>query len=132
MATLGFARFSLLRFAAVESPSASSSIRARRRGPFGPRQVAPAGTPVHEARASGHQSLSATVPGPYKAWHSILLLTIQELDRPDDENAGVPTQLEAFAGGTLAHVVADFAEDGIVTFAKYSRFPHLFCSALTA
>jgi hypothetical protein len=24
------------------------------------------------------------------------------------------------------------ATDGIVTFAKYSRFPHLFCSALTA
>jgi hypothetical protein len=50
---------------------------------------------------------------PYKAWHSILLLTIQELDRPDDENAGAPSQLEALAVGTLAHVVADFAEDGI-------------------
>ena len=44
---------------------------------------------------------------PYKAWHSILLLTIQELDRPDDENAGAPSQLEALAIGTLAHVVAD-------------------------
>jgi hypothetical protein len=50
---------------------------------------------------------------PYKAWHSILLLTIQELDRPDDEEAGAPSQLEALAVGTLAHVVADFAEDGI-------------------
>ncbi len=50
---------------------------------------------------------------PYKAWHSILLLTVQELDRPDDENAGAPSQLEALAVGTLAHVVADFAEDGM-------------------
>ena len=29
---------------------------------------------------------------PYKAWHSILLLTVQELDRPDDEAADVPSQ----------------------------------------
>jgi hypothetical protein len=50
---------------------------------------------------------------PYKAWHSILLLTIQELDRPDEENAAAPSQLEALAVGTLAHVVADFAEDGV-------------------
>jgi hypothetical protein len=50
---------------------------------------------------------------PYKAWHSILLLTIQELDRPDDESAGAPSQLTALAVGTLAHVVADFAEEGI-------------------
>jgi hypothetical protein len=50
---------------------------------------------------------------PFKAWHSILLLTIQELDRPDDETDGAPSQLEALAIGTLAHVVADFAEDGI-------------------
>jgi hypothetical protein len=51
---------------------------------------------------------------PYKAWHSILLLTIQELERPDDEKAAAPTQLEALAVGTLAHVAADFiAEDSI-------------------
>ena len=50
---------------------------------------------------------------PYKAWHSILLLTVQELERPDDETAGAPTQLQALAVGTLAHVVADFAEDGL-------------------
>jgi hypothetical protein len=50
---------------------------------------------------------------PYKAWHSILLIIIQELDRPDDENAAAPSQLEALATGTLAHVVADFAEDGL-------------------
>lgn len=50
---------------------------------------------------------------PYKAWHSILLLTVQELERPDDETVGAPTQLQALAVGTLAHVVADFAEDGL-------------------
>jgi hypothetical protein len=50
---------------------------------------------------------------PDKAWHSILLLTIQELDRADDETAGVPSQLQALAIGTLAHIVADFAEDGV-------------------
>ena len=48
-----------------------------------------------------------------RAWQSILLLTIQELDRPDDETAGVPSQLQALAIGTLAHMVADFAEDGV-------------------
>ncbi len=47
---------------------------------------------------------------PFKAWHSILLLTVQELDRPDDEKAGAPSQLEALAVGTLAHVIADFAD----------------------
>ncbi len=50
---------------------------------------------------------------PHKAWHSILLITIQELDRRDDESASAPSQLTALAVGTLAHVVADFAEDGI-------------------
>lgn len=39
---------------------------------------------------------------PNKSWHSILLLTIQELDRPDNENEGVLSQLEALAVGTLA------------------------------
>lgn len=50
---------------------------------------------------------------PNKAWHSILLLTIQELDCPDDESAGVPSQLEALAVGTLAHVDAESAEASI-------------------
>jgi hypothetical protein len=50
---------------------------------------------------------------PYKAWHSILMLTIQQLNRADDETEGVPSQLKALAIGTLAHVIADFAEDGI-------------------
>jgi hypothetical protein len=54
---------------------------------------------------------------PYKAWHSILLLTIQELERPDDQKAAAPTQLEALAVGTLAHVAADFiAEGGIADY----------------
>ena len=58
---------------------------------------------------------------PYKAWHSILLLTLQELERPDDEKAVAPSQLKALAVGTLAHVVADFAEDGIP---DVSEAPH--------
>jgi hypothetical protein len=49
---------------------------------------------------------------PYKAWQSILLLTIQELDRPDDETVGAPSQLNSLAIGTLAHIVADFAQEG--------------------
>lgn len=50
---------------------------------------------------------------PDRAWQSILMLTLQELDRPDDDTPGVPTQLQALAIGTLAHIVADFAEDGV-------------------
>ncbi|HTO63984.1 MAG TPA: hypothetical protein VMM15_22310 [Bradyrhizobium sp.] len=50
---------------------------------------------------------------PDRAWQSILMLTLQELERPDDETPGVPTQLQALAIGTLAHIVADFAEDGV-------------------
>lgn len=50
---------------------------------------------------------------PYKAWHSILLLTIQELARPDDENPDAHCQLEALAIGTLAHVDADSAGGSI-------------------
>ncbi|MGJ4951727.1 hypothetical protein [Bradyrhizobium sp. HKCCYLS20291] len=49
---------------------------------------------------------------PYKAWQSILLLTVQELDRPDDGTADAPTQLSSLAIGTLAHIVADFAQNG--------------------
>ena len=49
---------------------------------------------------------------PYKAWQSILLLTIQELDRPEDETIEAPSQLKVLAIGTLAHIVADFAQDG--------------------
>jgi len=54
---------------------------------------------------------------PYKAWHSILLLTIHELEQADAEKAGAPRQLEALAVGTLAHVAADFiAADGIPNY----------------
>jgi hypothetical protein len=49
---------------------------------------------------------------PAKAWQSILLLTLQELDRPDDETAQSPSQLSSLAVGTLAHIVADFAQNG--------------------
>ncbi|MCL2715659.1 MAG: hypothetical protein FWD68_14005 [Alphaproteobacteria bacterium] len=44
---------------------------------------------------------------PDKAWHSILLLTIQELNRREDDAAGAPTQLQSLAVATLAHVWAD-------------------------
>jgi hypothetical protein len=50
---------------------------------------------------------------PHKAWHSILLLTMQELNRPDDDTINAPSQLASLAVGTLAHIVADFAEDGV-------------------
>jgi hypothetical protein len=50
---------------------------------------------------------------PYKSWHSILLLTVQELNRPDNETEEAPSQLQALAVGTLAHIVADFAQDGV-------------------
>ena len=50
---------------------------------------------------------------PYKAWHSILQLTIQELSRPEDETTDAPTQLKSMAIGILAHIVADFAEEGV-------------------
>lgn len=49
---------------------------------------------------------------PTKAWHSILLLSIQELERPDDDTTGEPSQLEALAFATLGHLAADFIADG--------------------
>ena len=54
---------------------------------------------------------------PYKAWHSILLLTVQELSRPEDETIEPRTQLSYLAVGTLAHIVADFAADGVLGYA---------------
>ncbi|RAI39835.1 hypothetical protein [Rhodoplanes roseus] len=48
---------------------------------------------------------------PYKAWHSILLLTIQELEQPDEARRNAPRQIESLAIGTLAHVAADFIAD---------------------
>jgi hypothetical protein len=49
---------------------------------------------------------------PSKAWHSILQLTIQELERAEDDNTERPTQLEALAVGTLLNVAADFLAAG--------------------
>ncbi|EJW11114.1 hypothetical protein A33M_3468 [Rhodovulum sp. PH10] len=59
---------------------------------------------------------------PFKPWHSILLTTVQELERPAEAidpteeigtaYAGLPSQLEAMALGTLAHVAADFLAEG--------------------
>jgi len=45
---------------------------------------------------------------PERAWNSILLTTVQELDRPSQYGPLGLTQLEAFAMGVLAHVAADF------------------------
>ena len=49
---------------------------------------------------------------PFKAWHSILLLTVQELLRPEQEKTGALTQLEALALVTVAHIIADFIAGG--------------------
>jgi hypothetical protein len=45
---------------------------------------------------------------PDRVWSSILLATVQELDRPDQSGQRAATQLEAFATGVLANVAADF------------------------
>jgi hypothetical protein len=45
---------------------------------------------------------------PERAWSSILLTTIQELERSSQYGQHSGTQLEAFATGVLAHVAADF------------------------
>jgi hypothetical protein len=47
-----------------------------------------------------------------KAWHSILLLTVQELERPDHLGVKSELQLEAFATGVVTHVAADFLAEG--------------------
>jgi hypothetical protein len=49
---------------------------------------------------------------PERAWQSILLTTIQELDRPSQHEPGEYTQLDAFAMGVLAHIAADFMVTG--------------------
>jgi hypothetical protein len=49
---------------------------------------------------------------PQRAWNSILLTTVQELDRPHEHDNQGRSQLEAFAMGVLAHVAADFMVDG--------------------
>jgi hypothetical protein len=47
-----------------------------------------------------------------RAWSSILLGTVQELERPGEHGDHGGTQLEAFALGVLVHVAADFMADG--------------------
>jgi len=49
---------------------------------------------------------------PQRVWTSILLTTVQELERSNQD--GVESQLEAFSKGVLAHVTADHMSDGPV------------------
>jgi len=49
---------------------------------------------------------------PQRVWSSILLSTIQELERPDHDGGG--SQLDAFSKGVLAHVTADHMANGPV------------------
>ena len=49
---------------------------------------------------------------PERAWQSILLATVQELDRPSQHDLREETQLDAFAMGVLAHIAADFMIKG--------------------
>jgi hypothetical protein len=49
---------------------------------------------------------------PQRAWSSILLTTVQELELRSQDGDHRGTQLEAFAKGVLAHVAADFMADG--------------------
>jgi hypothetical protein len=56
---------------------------------------------------------------PYKAWHSILLLTIQELERPVEPPAASCTQLEALARGVWLHLAAILLASG--EFRDYSH-----------
>ena len=49
---------------------------------------------------------------PERAWQSILLATVQELDRPSQQDLREETQLDAFAMGVLAHIAADFMVKG--------------------
>jgi hypothetical protein len=49
---------------------------------------------------------------PERAWQSILLATVQELDRPSQQELHEETQLDAFAMGVLAHIAADFMVKG--------------------
>src|SRR5258707_565499 len=49
---------------------------------------------------------------PQRVWISILLATVQELERPNQQGGG--SQLEAFSKGVLAHVAADHMARGPV------------------
>lgn len=49
---------------------------------------------------------------PDRPWHSILRRTVQELERPENEEEGGPVQLETFAVAVLACIGADFIAGG--------------------
>jgi hypothetical protein len=64
-------------------------------------------------RALGDQATSIYLrpfQDPQRVWISILLATVQELERPNQQGAG--SQLEAFSKGVLAHVAADHMSRG--------------------
>jgi hypothetical protein len=52
---------------------------------------------------------------PQKCWHSILLQTVQELERTDNpgpESETNPRQIGAFANGVVSHLAADYIAQG--------------------
>jgi hypothetical protein len=49
---------------------------------------------------------------PERAWSSILLTTVQELERSSEHGRHSGMQLEAFATGVLVHIAADFMASG--------------------
>lgn len=52
---------------------------------------------------------------PHKCWHSILLQTVQELERTDNpgpESVSNPRQLWVFATGVISHLAADYIAGG--------------------
>jgi hypothetical protein len=54
---------------------------------------------------------------PQKCWHSILLQTVQELERTDNagpESETNPRQIGAFANGVISHLAADYIAQGEV------------------
>jgi hypothetical protein len=54
---------------------------------------------------------------PQKCWHSILLQTVQELERtdhPGEESETNPRQIGAFANGVISHLAADYLAQGEV------------------
>jgi hypothetical protein len=64
-------------------------------------------------RALGEQATSIYLrpfQDSQRVWISILLATVQELERPNNQGAG--SQLEAFSKGVLAHVAADHMSRG--------------------
>src|SRR5260370_11220309 len=59
---------------------------------------------------------------PQRAWHSILLTTVQELGQPNQNGKSEGTQLDALAMGVLAHVAADLmAHGGVIDYNKVKK-----------